>query len=83
MFDNTRNDEILAGVKFQQRNHIGRNKLGKLYNQQVNFKKINSKEENKDYKNYLNKMEILVINSITFKIPIQQVEHTGNEFYCI
>jgi len=31
---------------------------------------INFKRVNRDCKNYLNKMKILVMNSVTFKIPI-------------
>ena len=34
-------------------------------------------------KNYLNKIKTMVMNSTTFKIPIQQDEDTGNEFYYI
>jgi len=42
----------------------------KKLKKQVNSKIVNFKKGNRDSKNYLNKMKILVMNSITFKIPI-------------
>jgi len=44
---------------------------------------VNFRKENKDCESYLNKMKILAMNYITFKITMQQDENTDNEFYYI